>query len=88
MCSLYNDELSFWMELKLEIHLNSITAQLVELCHQLPGTSCSDVIETINAQNLRIDFSAYKRTLELTESQSNSKCGSETSGSGSNDNFQ
>lgn len=70
---IYNDDINLLMELKLEAHLNSLLAQLVELCSQLPGSSYSEVIDSLKAHGSAIDFSPFKQALANLESQSISR---------------
>lgn len=68
--SIYKDEFVFWTELKFEVHLNSLLAQLVELCSQLPENEFSEVIETVRNQSHVADISIFKSALVNLENRS------------------
>lgn len=61
MSFIYQEEINLLMELKLEVHLNSLISQLVELCSQLPGNGFSEVMASLKVHGSAIDFTAYKR---------------------------
>lgn len=60
---LYNEEMNLWRGLKLEAHLNSLMAQLVELCSQLSEKTFLEISQTLIAKGSSIDLITYKQSL-------------------------
>ena len=69
MSTLYNEEMSLWMELKLKAHINSLISQLVELCSQLPERDFYEISDKLKAKGSGIDLVVYKMALLRTESK-------------------
>lgn len=62
--------MNLWMSLKFEAHLNSLIAQLVELCEQLPEKAFFEISESLKLKGSMIDLTAYKQSLAQLEKQS------------------
>ena len=67
---MYEEEINLWMGLKFEAHLNSLIAQLVELCAQLPDKTFFEISEDLISKGSMINPIAYKQSLVQLEKQS------------------
>lgn len=68
--------MNLWLELKFEAHLDSLLAQLAELCSQLPENIMAEIEESINCQEFDLDLLSYRTALAKLESETLSKNGS------------
>lgn len=63
---LHTEERNLWRLLKIEAHLNSLIAQLVELCSQLSEKMFLEISLALIAKGSTIDLMIYKQSLSAS----------------------
>lgn len=68
----YRRERKFIMELRLDVHINSLIAHLVELSSQLPGNLYTEIFQEVKSHGSTINFLSFQKALRETISSPSS----------------